>query len=93
MITTQVPEPYSEELPPSLYAAEVRHRRSVSLGRHVVCRATLGTVREEQLAALAAMARGQLVALCRLQTAEIHVVPYFDNRNVVRVVGFLRVPA
>eukprot|EP00878_Enallax_costatus_P000873 GHUV01001000.1.p1 GENE.GHUV01001000.1~~GHUV01001000.1.p1 ORF type:complete len:509 (+),score=134.97 GHUV01001000.1:162-1688(+) len=90
-VTLQVPEPFLEEFPAVLYAAEVRHRRSVSLGRHVVCRATLGTVNEHQLAGLSAMARGQLVAVCMLQTAELHLVPYFDNKNLVRMVGFLKI--
>jgi hypothetical protein len=87
----QVPEPFLEEFPAALFAADVRHRRSVSLGRHVVCRASLGTLSEHQLAGLSAMARGQLVALCSLQTAELHLVPYFDNRNLVRMVGFLKI--
>lgn len=89
----QVPEPFLEEVPSALYAADIRHRRSVSLGRHVVCRATLGSVSEHQLAGLSAMARGQLVALCALQTAELHLVPYFDNKNLVRMVGFLKIKA
>lgn len=87
----QVPEAYLEEFPAALYAADIRHRRSVSLGRHVVCRANLAALSEHQLASLAAMARSQLVALCSLQTAELHLVPYFDNRNVVRLVGFLKI--
>eukprot|EP00879_Flechtneria_rotunda_P000978 GHRR01001112.1.p1 GENE.GHRR01001112.1~~GHRR01001112.1.p1 ORF type:complete len:326 (+),score=133.02 GHRR01001112.1:920-1897(+) len=90
-VTLQVPEPFVEEFPAVLYAADIRHRRSVSLGRHVVCRASLGALSEHQLAGLAAMARSQLVALCSLQTAELHLVPYFDNKNLVRMVGFLKV--
>ncbi|WIA39561.1 hypothetical protein OEZ86_005648 [Tetradesmus obliquus] len=92
-LSLQVPEPFLEEFPAALYAADLRHRRSVSLGRHVVCRASLGTLGESQLAALSAMARGQMVALCSLQTAELHLVPYFDNRNLVRMVGFLKIKA
>lgn len=88
-----MPEPFGEEFPAALYAADVRHRRSVSLGRHVVCRAHLAPLTEHQLAGLAAMARGQLVALCALQTAELHLVPYFDNKNHVRMVGFLKIKA
>lgn len=92
-VTLQVPEPFLEEFPATLYAADVHHRRAVSLGRHVVCRATLGALTEHQLAGLSAMARGQLVALCALQTAELHLVPYFDNKNLVRMVGFLKIKA
>jgi hypothetical protein len=58
-----------------------------------VCRANLQPLSEHQLASLAMMARGQLVALCMLQTAELHVVPYFDNKNHVRCVGFLKIKA
>jgi hypothetical protein len=65
----------------------------VSLGRHVVCRATLAALTEHQLAGLATMARNQLVALCSLQTSELHLVPYFDNKNIVRMVGFLKITA
>lgn len=89
----QVPDAFLEEFPGALYAAEIRHRKSVSLGRHVVCRASLAQLSEHQLAGLAAMARGQLVALCMLQTAELHLVPYFDNKNHVRCVGFLKIKA
>lgn len=89
----QVPQAFLEEFPGALYAAEIRHRKSVSLGRHVVCRATLQPLSEHQLSGLAAMARAQLVALCMLQTAELHMVPYFDNKNHVRCVGFLKIKA
>jgi hypothetical protein len=89
--TLQVPDAFLEEFPRALYAAEIRHRRGVSLGRHVVCRASLAPApSRHQLASLAAMAREQLVMLCSLQTGELHLVPYFDNRNSVRLVGFLR---
>lgn len=90
-VALQVPEPFLEEFPHTLYAADVRHRRAVSLGRHVVCRASLGTLSEHQLVGLSTMAKGQLVALCSLQTAELHLVPYFDNKNLVRMVGFLKI--
>jgi hypothetical protein len=69
-----VPEAFLEEFPGALYAAELRHRKTVSLGRHVVCRASLSA----------------LVAVCMLQTAELHIVPYHDNKNHVRCVGFLK---
>jgi hypothetical protein len=75
----QVPEAFLEEFPAAMYAAEIRHRKSVSLGRHVVCRANLQPLSEHQLAGLATMARQQLVALCMLQTAELHMVPYFGE--------------
>jgi hypothetical protein len=74
-----VPEAFLEEFPAAMYAAEIRHRKSVSLGRHVVCRANLQPLSEHQLAGLATMARQQLVALCMLQTAELHMVPYFGE--------------
>lgn len=86
----QVPEAFLEEFPGALYAAELRHRKTVSLGRHVVCRASLSALSEHQLASLATMARAQLVAVCMLQTAELHIVPYHDNKNHVRCVGFLK---
>jgi len=87
----QVPELYADQFPKALYALDICHRRQVSLGRHVVCRAHLGLLNEKQLAGLKAMAKNQLVAIAALQTAELHVVPYFDNKNQVQVVGFLKI--
>jgi hypothetical protein len=87
----QVPELFAEQFPRSLFALEICHRRQVSLGDHVVCRASLGPLNERQLSGLTAMARNQLVLVAALQTAELHLVPYFDNKNMVRLVGFLRV--
>jgi hypothetical protein len=91
-LAVQLPAAYSDQMPAALYATELAHRRAVPLGRHVVCRSTLlaGTS-ARQLAALGAMASAQLVAVAPLQLCELVVVPYFDNRNSVRVVCFLRV--
>lgn len=90
-VSLQVPELFAEQFPRSLFALEICHRRQVSLGDHVVCRAALGPLNERQLSGLTAMARNQLVLVAALQTAELHMVPYFDNKNMVRLVGFLRV--
>lgn len=90
-VALQVPELYVDQFPRALYALDICHRRQVSLGRHVVCRAHLGPLNERQLAGLKAMAKSQLVAIAALQTAELHLVPYFDNKNQVRVVGFLKI--
>eukprot|EP00877_Chromochloris_zofingiensis_P009828 jgi/Chrzof1/5099/Cz15g11120.t1 len=90
-VSLLVPELYSDQFPVTLYATEVVHRRQVSLGKHVVCRCSLGQLSERQLTVLEAMAKHQMVAIVHLQYCELHLVPYFDNNNHVRMVGFLKI--
>ncbi|KIZ00404.1 hypothetical protein MNEG_7558 [Monoraphidium neglectum] len=91
-LAVQLPASYLDRLPPALHAAQLAHRRSVPLGRHVVCRcALLPGAAERQLSAIAAMARAQLVAVVPLRLSQLVVVPYLDSRGCARMVAFLRV--
>lgn len=85
-----LPEGFSEQFPAAIYASELQHRRQVSLGKHAVCRCSLGRLTARQLQGLATLAQCQLVAVVRLQHCALHLVPYFDNGRTMRMVGFLK---
>jgi hypothetical protein len=135
-LAISIPQSYMEQMPATLFATDILHRRQISLGKHLTCRCgppphacsrrarpsarhrcdpaaatpqprrspppdplparpparrcSLGSLSAKQRASLTDMARSQLVAIVELQYCALHLVPYFDNSNNLKVVGFLK---
>lgn len=90
-LSLEVPAWVRDQLPGALYTTELQHRRCVSLGRHVLCRALLGQLMPRQRRGLTTLAHCQLVAVVPLQQGgALHLVPYFDNSDTLRLVGFMK---
>lgn len=88
-LSAHVPKPFAREFAHTLYVSNLTQRKNVLLGRHHVCRCSIKSASENQLAKLRSLAHYELVAVVVLRRGCFILVPYFDNQDNLRVVGFL----
>ncbi len=84
-----MPVEFASVLPAALHVSELVHRNHVLLGKHHVVRCELARPTQKHVQKVDLLASLQLVMVVQLDGCAITIVPYHDNNNAVRVVGFL----